>query len=115
MNRPEAAIFLLTFCLIISCDLIVGVGAGALMALLLFVKRASILTRLESIVPDPARKEPSAIDPSSFFATLGSAGVLSCHALAKGRLPEAHMRERPRLRAAAIKHKQSSSSGGKQP
>jgi SulP family sulfate permease len=114
-NRPEAAIFLLTFCLIISCDLIVGVGAGALMALLLFVKRASILTRLESIVPDPAKKEPSAIDPSSFFATLGSAGLLSCHALAKGRLSEAHMRESPRSRAAAIKHKQSSSSGGKQP
>jgi MFS superfamily sulfate permease-like transporter len=46
--------------LIVSGDLIVGVGAGALVASLLFVKRA---TRLEPIVPDPANKEPSAIDP----------------------------------------------------
>jgi MFS superfamily sulfate permease-like transporter len=60
MSRPEAALFLLTFCLIVSGDLIVGVGAGALVALLLFVKRAA---RLEPIVPDPANKEPSAIDP----------------------------------------------------
>jgi sulfate permease, SulP family len=63
MSRPEAAIFLLTFCLIVSSDLIVGVGAGALLALLIFVKRASRALRLEPIVPDPARKEPSAIDP----------------------------------------------------
>jgi SulP family sulfate permease len=95
MNRPEAALFLLTFCLIVSGDLIVGVGAGALVALLLFVKRAAAGTvqgavatwrpceahtqettrslplpvlyrtpaaRLEPIVPDPAKKEPSAID-----------------------------------------------------
>jgi len=60
MSRPEAALFLLTFCLIVSGDLIVGVGAGALVASLLFVKRAA---RLEPIVPDPANKEPSAIDP----------------------------------------------------
>jgi len=66
MNRSEAALFLLTFCLIVSCDLIVGVGAGALIALLLFVKRALQATRLEPIVPDPAEKEPSAINPSSF-------------------------------------------------
>jgi hypothetical protein len=42
------------------------VGAGALVALLLFVKRASQATRLEPIVPDPANKEPSAIYP--FFS-----------------------------------------------
>ena len=59
MSRPEAALFLLTFCLIVSGDLIVGVGAGALVASLLFVKRAA---RLEPIVPDPANKEPSAIN-----------------------------------------------------
>jgi SulP family sulfate permease len=96
MSRPEAALFLITFCLIVSCDLIVGVGAGALVALLLFVRRAAAGTvqgaiatwrpreaqtqeatrslslpvpyrtpaaRLEPIVPDPANKEPSAIDP----------------------------------------------------
>jgi SulP family sulfate permease len=62
-NRSEAALFLLTFCLIVSSDLIVGVGAGAFIALLLFVKRESQATRLEPIVPDPAEKEPSAIDP----------------------------------------------------
>jgi SulP family sulfate permease len=95
-SRTEAALFLLTFCLIVSGDLIVGVGAGALIALLLFVKRAAVgtvqgavatwrpreahtqeatrslplpvpyrasATRLEPIVPDPANKEPSAIDP----------------------------------------------------
>jgi hypothetical protein len=95
--------------------LIVGVGSGVLMALLLFVKGASILTRLEPIVPDQANKEPSTIDPSSFVATPGSAGVLACHALTKGRLSEVNRRERPRSRAAAIKFKQPSCSGGQQP
>ena len=94
--RFAAALFTLTFCLIVSGFLIVGVGAGALVALLLFVKRAAAgtvqgavatwrpreahtqeaarslpppvpyrtpATRLEPSVPDPANKEPSAIDP----------------------------------------------------
>jgi len=91
------------------------VRAGALMALLLFLKRVSILTRLEAIVPDPANKEPSAIDPSSFVSTPGSADVFARHAPTKGRFSEVNRRERPRSRAAAIKLKQSSSSGGKQP
>jgi len=180
MNRPEAAIFLLTFCLIVSCDLIVGVSAGALMALLLFFKRASIGTvqgavatwrpceahtqeatrslplpvpyrgpgtRLEPIVPDPAKKEPSAIDPlfktrrseeredsrgskiedrgshrMSMFDTQSSildpqSSSLSSflRGLAKFPLSRFSGRSRPRSRAAAIKLKQSSSSGGKQP
>jgi len=83
-----------------------GVGGGALIALLFFVKRASRATRLEPIVPGPAEKEPSAINPlfkprrndlyqSSLFRFGG--------------------RKRLRSRAAAIKFKQSSSSGGKQP
>jgi Sulfate permease family len=75
---------------------VASVRAGALIALPLFVKRASILTRLEPIVPDPANKEPSAIDPSSFVATPGSAGVLACHALTKRRLSEVDRRERLR-------------------
>src|SRR5262245_38826525 len=61
MNRIDAALFLLTFCLVIFSDLIVGVGVGSLIAMLLFVERAAQSTQLEPIVPDPAKKEPSAI------------------------------------------------------
>ncbi|HKQ80268.1 MAG TPA: SulP family inorganic anion transporter, partial [Blastocatellia bacterium] len=61
MNRLDAAIFMLTFCLVIFSDLIVGVGVGSLIAMLLFVERAAQSTRLEPVVPDPAKKEPSAI------------------------------------------------------
>jgi sulfate permease, SulP family len=185
INRPEAAIFLLTFCLIVSCDLIVGVGAGALIALLLFLKRASVDTvqgavatwrpceahtqeatrslpppvpygapaaRLEPIVPDPANKEPSAIDlffkprtneeredsrgskvedrrskigdkgshrismfdPRSSILDPQSASLSSfLRGLYQSPLSRFCRRERPRSRAAAIKFKQSSSSGGK--
>jgi sulfate permease, SulP family len=64
MNRSDTALFLLTFCLVIFSDLIVGVGVGSLIAMLLFVERAAQSTRLEPVVPDPARKEPSAFDLS---------------------------------------------------
>ncbi len=64
MNRSDATLFLLTFCLVIFSDLIVGVGVGSLIAMLLFVERAAQSTRLEPVVPDPAKKEPSAIDQS---------------------------------------------------
>jgi MFS superfamily sulfate permease-like transporter len=50
--------------LVIFSDLIVGVGVGSLIAMLLFVERAAQSTRLEPVVPDPARKEPSAFDLS---------------------------------------------------
>src|SRR5262249_7202989 len=64
LNGRDAALFLLTFCLVIFSDLIVGVGVGSLIAMLLFVERAAQSTRLEPVVPDPAKKEPSAIDQS---------------------------------------------------
>jgi SulP family sulfate permease len=64
-GRGDAALFLLTFCLVIFSDLIVGVGVGSLIAMLLFVERAAQSTRLEPVVPDPAKKEPSAIALSS--------------------------------------------------
>jgi SulP family sulfate permease len=67
MNRADAALFLLTFGLVIFSDLIVGVGIGSLIAMLLFVERAAQFTkleRLEVIVPEPAKQEPSAIFPS---------------------------------------------------
>lgn len=65
MNRADAALFLLTFGLVIFSDLIVGVGIGSLVAMLLFVERAAQSTRLEAIVPEPAKQEPSAIFSSS--------------------------------------------------
>ena len=65
VGRTDAALFLLTFCLVIFSDLIVGVGVGSLIAMLLFVERAAQSTRLEPVVPDPAKKEPSAIALSS--------------------------------------------------
>jgi len=61
MNRADAALFLVTFGLVIFSDLIVGVGIGSLVAMLLFVERAAQSTRLEAIVPEPAKQEPSAI------------------------------------------------------
>jgi SulP family sulfate permease len=64
-GRGDTALFLLTFCLVIFSDLIVGVGVGSLIAMLLFVERSAQSTRLEPVVPDPAKKEPSAIALSS--------------------------------------------------
>jgi SulP family sulfate permease len=75
LNRSDAGLFLLTFCLIGVSDLIIGVGAGSIIALLLFVKRASQSAPLEQVVPDPAEKEPSAINPSSFGATESRAAL----------------------------------------
>jgi SulP family sulfate permease len=70
-GRGDAALFLLTFCLVIFSDLIVGVGVGSIIAMLLFVERAAQATRLEAVVPDPAKNEPSAIalspDPTYAF------------------------------------------------
>ncbi len=67
MNRADAALFLLTFGLVIFSDLIVGVGIGSIIAMLLFVERAAQSTHLEQVsafVPGPAKQEPSAIFPS---------------------------------------------------
>jgi len=81
MNRADAALFLLTFALVIFSDLIVGVGIGSLIAMLLFVERAAQSTRLEQleppdqfdgVVPDPAKQEPSAIFSSSESVRLRS-------------------------------------------
>lgn len=75
MNRADAALFLLTFALVVFSDLIVGVGIGSLIAMLLFVERAAQSTRLEQIeclVPDPAKQEPSAIFTFPESATLQS-------------------------------------------
>lgn len=64
MNRFDASLFLLTFGLVIFSDLIVGVGVGALIAMLLFVEQS---TRLELVTPVPAKQEASAI-----FSTNGT-------------------------------------------
>jgi SulP family sulfate permease len=72
MNRADAALFLVTFGLVIFSDLIVGVGIGSLVAMLLFVERAAQSTRLEAIVPEPAKQEPSAIFSSSEAVRLES-------------------------------------------
>ena len=75
INRADAALFLLTFALVVFSDLIVGVGIGSLIAMLLFVERAAQSTRLEQIeclVPDPAKQEPSAIFTFPESATLQS-------------------------------------------
>jgi len=61
MNRADAALFLLTFGLVIFSDLIVGVGIGSLVAMLRFVERAAQATQIEAVVPGPAKQEPSAI------------------------------------------------------
>ncbi|HKX30122.1 MAG TPA: SulP family inorganic anion transporter [Blastocatellia bacterium] len=51
MHRADAAVFLLTFGLVIFSDLIVGVGIGSLLAMLLFIERAAQSTRVEQIRP----------------------------------------------------------------
>jgi SulP family sulfate permease len=59
MNRMDAALFLLTFGLVIFSDLIVGVGIGSLIAMLLFIERAAQSTRLEPV--DTDRPEHDAV------------------------------------------------------
>ena len=48
--KVDAAIFLLTFLIVILSDLVIGVGIGFLIAMILFVERAAETTRLEAIV-----------------------------------------------------------------
>ncbi len=50
LAKVDAAIFLLTFLIVILSDLVTGVGIGFLIAMILFVERAAETTRLESIV-----------------------------------------------------------------
>ncbi len=57
LNRLDAALFLLTFGLVVFSDLIVGVGVGSLAAMLLFVERAAQSTQLESVSPAPVVQE----------------------------------------------------------
>lgn len=59
INRQDAALFLLTFGLVIFTDLIVGVGIGSLVAMLLFIERAANSTRIESVVPEKTSAEPA--------------------------------------------------------
>jgi sulfate permease, SulP family len=72
MSRLDAGLFILTFGLVIFSDLIVGVGVGALVAMLLFVERAANATHLEPVTPDPAKQEPSAsfLSPESSQAQM---------------------------------------------
>jgi SulP family sulfate permease len=75
MNRADAALFLLTFALVVFSDLIVGVGIGSLIAMLLFVERAAQSTQLvqiENLAPGPAKQESSAIFLFPPSATLQS-------------------------------------------
>ena len=64
-SRLDAALFLLTFTLVIVSDLIVGVGIGMFVAMLLFVERAAQSTQLTLMTPVPAKQEASAIPLSS--------------------------------------------------
>ena len=50
LAKVDAAIFLLTFLIVVLSDLVTGVGIGFLIAMILFVERAAETTRLESIV-----------------------------------------------------------------
>ncbi len=50
LAKVDAAIFLLTFLIVILSDLVTGVGIGFLIAMILFVERAAETTRLEAIV-----------------------------------------------------------------
>ncbi len=50
LAKIDAAIFLLTFLIVILSDLVTGVGIGFLIAMILFVERAAETTRLEAIV-----------------------------------------------------------------
>ena len=50
LAKVDAAIFLLTFLIVILSDLVTGVGIGFLIAMILFVERAAETTRLEAII-----------------------------------------------------------------
>lgn len=49
MARVDAALFLLTFLIVVMADLVTGVGIGFLIAMVLFVERAAESTQLEPI------------------------------------------------------------------
>lgn len=49
MARVDAALFLLTFSIVVLADLITGVGLGFLIAMILFVERSAESTRLEAV------------------------------------------------------------------
>ena len=49
MPRVDAALFLLTFLIVVLADLITGVGIGFVIAMVLFVERAAESTRLEAV------------------------------------------------------------------
>jgi sulfate permease, SulP family len=57
MSRTDALLFAVTFTLVVLGDLMVGVGAGFLLAMVLFVERSAAATQL---VPDARREEASA-------------------------------------------------------
>jgi SulP family sulfate permease len=62
MNRIDAALFLLTFGLVILSDLIVGVGIGSLAAMLLFIERSAQSTRLEAVASEAVASENAAAE-----------------------------------------------------
>ncbi|MFZ4629513.1 MAG: SulP family inorganic anion transporter [Blastocatellia bacterium] len=53
-SKLDAALFLLTFGLVVVTDLIVGVGVGMLIAMLHFVERSAKSSQIEKIEPPPA-------------------------------------------------------------
>ena len=61
MNRADAILFLLTFGLVIFSDLIVGVGIGALVAMVMFIERAAQQTELQAIMPSVENTEAAAL------------------------------------------------------
>ena len=60
-NRMDALLFLLTFGLMVFADLIVGVGVGAMLAMLFFVEHAAQTTQLEKVEELPTMQPVSPI------------------------------------------------------
>jgi sulfate permease, SulP family len=62
-NRMDALLFLLTFGLVIFADLIVGVGVGAMLAMLFFVEHAAQTTRIHKIEEELTTVQAVASEP----------------------------------------------------
>ncbi len=71
MARADAALFLLTFLLVVLSDLVTGVGIGFLIAMVLFIERAAESTHLEAVATSVSDENPGADSMMQAFRLVG--------------------------------------------
>lgn len=71
MNRADALLFLVTFALVVLGDLMIGVAAGFLLAMLLFIERSAATTHLVSGPENQPTEQTYRVIGPLFFASSG--------------------------------------------